>query len=85
MTWADRFGERRPIGMIDWDESSKGNGSRHGCWRAELKHGKVRIRHRSKNYSECEVFLLNYIEQHEGELPKRAVQNLRNSFYEQDL
>ncbi len=46
MLWADRFEDCKPIGTITWDHSSKGKGSenrRHNCWRAEIKHGKVRL------------------------------------------
>lgn len=88
MLWADRFEDCKPIGTITWDHSSKGKGSEnrcHNCWRAEIKHGKVRLRKRSKSYRECEDFLLDYVNSHEDELPQRAIQSLRNSFYEQDL
>lgn len=83
MLWSERFEDCKPIGTITWDQSTKGkSGKRHSCWRAELKRGKVRIRKRSKTYRECEDFLLSYVEQHEKELSERAVQSLRNSFYE---
>ncbi|HIT95832.1 MAG TPA: hypothetical protein IAC45_02025 [Candidatus Aphodousia faecavium] len=85
MLWAERFEDCKPIGTITWDRSSKGSGKRHNCWRAELRRGKVRYRKRSKSYSECEDFLLDYVNLHEDELPQRAIQSLRNSFYEQDL
>ena len=82
MLWADRFHDCRPLGSITWDQSSKGNGSHHGCWRAEIILKGVRIRKRSKHYRECEDFLIDYVNLHEDELPQRAIQSLRNSFYE---
>lgn len=82
MFWADRFCGYRPIGSIFWDHSSKGNGRHHECWRAELQRGGLRIRKRSNNYHDCEIFLFQFIKLHSSLWPEKSYQCLKDSFYE---
>lgn len=47
----------RPKGVIYFDKSSRGGKRFHNCWRAEILLAGVRLRRRSKDKEELELWL----------------------------
>ncbi len=47
----------RPKGVIYFDKSSKGANKFHNCWRAEILLAGVKLRKRSKDKDELELWL----------------------------